>query len=204
MLDRLTVHVEYVDRAVGRVHELRRPEPVVARREEFVSLGPVGTLGAERLADSRQPFAVDEVAADVADEEIAAKLVAVRVSTVNEEPGCRGEKADGDQLGGGEALLRVLRARPPAGAHDAPGFRRTRTEDGGRTAVDGKRATDRRRRQPRISREVVLADDDVTCVIGVAAREPMAEVVEAHSELPSGARDTLERFAGAKAKIAGS
>ena len=70
VLDRLAVHVEDQQRAVGRVGEVDRPEPVVGRGQELdLRVGPRREV--TRAVD-RQDLAVDEVAADVADEGVAA------------------------------------------------------------------------------------------------------------------------------------
>ena len=89
----LAVDVDDVQRAVGRVGELRRAEPGVGRRDELPPL--VGALRDEADAVGLEHLAVDDVAADVADERLAAVFGGERVAAVDRDAGRAGEVAGG-------------------------------------------------------------------------------------------------------------
>ena len=69
VLDHLAVHVEHVQRAVGRVGELRRAEPDVGRGDELAPFVHAASLQPDAVGFEH--LAMDDVAAHVADERLA-------------------------------------------------------------------------------------------------------------------------------------
>ena len=69
MFHDLAVHVAHIERAVRTVREVHRAEPDVRGREEFAVVLHPGR--AERHPVRRQLLAMNEVAGDVADDQVA-------------------------------------------------------------------------------------------------------------------------------------
>ena len=192
MLDRLAVHVEDQERAVGRVGEVDGTEPVVGRREELDLL--VGASRQELSAVLGNDLAMDEVAANIADEGVAQVFGRECVAAIDGDAGRRGEEAGGHQLGRRQSLAKLRVGRALASADDPPGLGRADAEDGRGGAFGGDVVDDRHARERRIAFEGRRRQDDLADVIAVATSEAMAPIVEAVTELAA-AGDRLERGA---------
>ena len=81
MFDGLAVNVHEIQRAIGGIHKIRGAEPVVGGCQKFVSL--IGTDRAECGPLRCQDLAMDQVAADITDERISAKLIPIGAATIN-------------------------------------------------------------------------------------------------------------------------
>ena len=91
MLDHFAIHVGDVERAVGSIGEGNRPEPEIARGEEFGFWFVLSALGFEGDTVRAKFFAVYQIAADISDESISLCFA----------PEC-GAAIDGDATGAGE------------------------------------------------------------------------------------------------------
>ncbi len=200
MLDRLAVHVQDGERAVRRVREVHRPEPVVARGQEFdTRIGP-GRLEDRAVLGER--LAVDQVAADVADEGVAVVLRRVGGAPVDRDARGRREEAGRDQLRRRQSLHHVRVGRSLAGPDDSPGLGRADPEDRPRAAFDRDVGQHGPRRVERVPVHGLGGKHDLPDVVAVIADEPVAPVVEAMAELAA-ARDRLEvRPVGPEAEVA--
>ena len=74
MLDHLAIHVADPEAAVGRVGEGDGPEPVVACSRQIRCVPRRGARSARDCNIAAELFAMDEIAAAIRDEHIAAKL----------------------------------------------------------------------------------------------------------------------------------
>ena len=189
MLDRLAVHVQHVQRAVGRIDVVDRAEPVIGRSDEVRALvGPPGNEG-DSVGGERLPM--HEVAGHFAHKHVAAKLVRIGVAPVHRHAAGRGEIAVGRGL-----AARVLRATfdgPTFGAHRAPRFGGAGAVDRQRVAGQGRVVDRGGHRQEPIASQIPPREHHVLHRIADVANEAVAPIVERIAE--SGAtREQLERF----------
>ena len=183
-LDHLAAHVEGVERAVGRVHEVHGAEPVVRRADE---LGvAVDARRLERRADGRELHPVDQVVLRVADEGIAAEGLGVGGAPVDRDPGRRVD----DMMAGARGFGRALAVRDPTARPDLPpALQRADPVDRHRIA---RHVRDRLRHgQVGVPRQVFERQHGVEQRPRLAAEEAVAEVVERRAELDR-AGDGLE------------
>ena len=133
VFDDLAVHIDDPERAVGAVGAGDRSEPGVGGGEEFRAGFRGIAFGDRTVVGFAQVFAVDEVAADVTDEDLTG------------EGGQKIAGVDGQAAGGGEVAGGAAAAlddaghdagSAPVGADDAPWFFRAEAENLGGRAVD--------------------------------------------------------------------
>ena len=181
MLDRLAVHVDDVERSVGRVHEIDGAEPVVGRGDELGVL--VGAPRGHEHAVTRERLAVHQVAADVADERVPPECRRIGVSPIDRDAGRGGEVTDGELFRAGKrAQHRRVRDAAPC-ADDPPRLGRAAAKDGRGRPLFGNRADRFGNRHIRIAANVAVLEHDLLDVVAVVADETVSPVVERQAEL---------------------
>ncbi|MBA4105299.1 MAG: hypothetical protein C0485_06040 [Pirellula sp.] len=169
MLNHLAVHIEDVEVAVGPVGELNRPKPDVLRSDELPlrrrTAGDQSDVGGVRL----HRLAMDQIAANVADEGVAAILGWPSVASVNRHAGGARKIPRGAAAPFDNALNDPLLTQPRADL--APWLDWADAKHVGRRPLDGNATERRRRLEVRIPREVGIVADNLLDVIAVVAGE---------------------------------
>ena len=193
MLNRLAVHIEYIERAIRCIDKADRTKPVVGRSNElFVFVCP---CRGECNARGRQPFAMHEVSTDIADKSVAAKLGSIGVPSVDRDSCRRSEVPDGifgrhdprlfrrikrDELPLAgivyqEAVSLLLRT--PLLPYDPPRFWRACPEHASTGPIASDVMNEPADGKLRIPREVALRINDVLNVVAVTTNESVPEVI---------------------------
>src|SRR5262249_23624452 len=154
----------------------------------------VGSYGPIGRAVNHQFLPVDEVASDIADEQVAAILLRISRAAIDGGPGRGREEPGRDQLRRGQSLRELGVGGALAGPAHAPGPGRTEPEHGRRGPFGGDIEDYRRGDQGPVPLEVPRRQDDLPGVVAIIAGEAVPPVVERVTELPA-AGDRLERRA---------
>src|SRR5262245_29617623 len=120
MLDRLAIHVEDGERAVGGIDEVDGAEPVVAGADELSVF--VGAAAFECDAVAGEDLPVNEVTGDFTYEDIPAEFFGIRGAAIDTDAAAASPVAGTDQLAAGH--IGAFQG-PPLGAEFAPGLGRT-------------------------------------------------------------------------------
>ncbi|MCY3013737.1 MAG: hypothetical protein NT171_03400 [Planctomycetota bacterium] len=172
MLDHLALHVDDPQGTVGPVSELHRAKPHVGRGDKLAFL--VDPLGTDAGAVREELFPMDEIRANVADDEHPGQI-ADGIAADNRDPGGAGEVASRspspldhpwhDPTG------------PESRPQHAPRFDRARAVNGGLRPLDGNAFLGRRRREEGIARKRTIIDHHPNRMVAVVAEVDVAEIV---------------------------
>src|SRR5262249_27175081 len=136
----------------------------------------VGAAAFEGDAVALEDLAVDEVAGDFADEDVAAERFGIRGAAIDADPAAAGPIASTNQLAAGHVGLLEC---PSLGAEFAPGFGRADAIDAELIARFGTVVNKTGDDQVRIALHVCERQDDMLHGVADIAEEAVAPVVEA-------------------------
>ena len=172
MLDHLALHVDDPQRTVGPVGKLHRAKPNVGRGDKLTFL--VDPLGTDTGAVREELFPMDEIRADVANDEHSGK-VPHGITPDNRDPGGAGEVPSRSP-----APLDHPRHDPtgpePRPEH-SPRFDGARAVNGGLRPLDSDALLRRRRREEGIARQKTIVDHHPNRMVAVVAEVDGAEIV---------------------------
>ena len=183
MLDRFAVHVEHVQRAVRRVDEIRRTEPVVGRREKLAVA--FGSRGDKADAVGGQLLAMHQVSTDVTDEDCPLEFRGIGTATIDCDPRGRREEADRDEFRRWQPLGEFRVRRPPRRPDQPPRFGGALAINDGRGSLLRNGTNGARHGQLRVAFQIVQRPRHMHDVVAVRTDEPLAEIIDRVAELLS-------------------
>src|SRR6266481_3345919 len=200
MLDDLSIHIGYVERAIGRVGELHRTKPNICRGQELHFFLIRRTFGKESDAVSAHLLSVYQVAATIGDEGVSEIFFRPAVAAKNRNASGRSEIPRGppatfDQAG-------HYASHAPFGPNHPPLFLRTDAVH----LSGGPIRRDIYQRGWHVVKAVPLAIARVVHesldMMRVAADEPAPAIVEAHAVLAAAGLGFHEHRLWVETKIA--
>src|SRR5262245_33943610 len=126
---------------------------------------------------------MDQIAADIANEGVAAVFGGISAAAVNGDTGRRSEEPGRREFGCRQPLRHLWISGTAAGADDAPRFGLTLAEYRSRAPFHCDAASHARHRQVGVPQQIVMRKDDLLDVIAVATDELVAPVVGRVPEL---------------------
>src|SRR5579862_313527 len=181
VLDRLAVHVYDIQSSVGTIHEVDRAEPVVRRGQELGAR--VGAPRDDQRSITIERLAMDQIAADVADESVATEFGRIGVAAINRHAGSRREISDSELLREGERAEHGGIGNAPPRSNHAPRLGRAFAKYGGGRSLFSDRANGAWRSEVRVATQISLLEHDLLDVVAVVADEAVSPIVEAEPVL---------------------